>query len=67
MDDILLLFRLFPKKKIQAVWKEKVLSQEPLYHRLNRLYAFLLFDLKDPDRFIRDCVHKRFKSIQCRD
>jgi len=67
VDDINALFRLFPKGRIQAVWKEKMLSQEPLYHGLNRLYAFLFFNLKDPDRYIRDHVNKRYKSIQCRD
>jgi hypothetical protein len=67
LDDIHSLFQLFPKKRIQAVWKEKILSQEPFFHGMNRLYAFLLFDIKDPDRYIRDCVHKRYKSIQCRD
>ena len=66
IDEVNDLFRLFPKIKIQGVWKEKMLSQEPLYHGLNRLYAFLYLGIKDPDRYIRDFIHNRYQSIRCR-
>ena len=67
IDDIKLLFRLFPKKKIQIVWKEKILSLEPLYHGMNRLYALLFFGVMHPDRYIRDWKNQRLKSIQWKD
>jgi hypothetical protein len=67
IDDIHSLFQLFPKKRIKVIWKEKILSQEPLYHDLNRLYAFLFFYIKDPELYIRNHVRKHFKSIQCMD
>ena len=67
IDDILHLFKLFPKRKIQQVWKDKMLSQEPMYHGLNRLYAFLLFDIKNSDRYIRDFKRKHYKSVICKD
>jgi len=63
IEDVQSLFSLFPKKKIQKVWQELVLSREPLYHNLNRLYAFLLFDIKNPDRYIRYYKNKHIKSI----
>jgi hypothetical protein len=63
IEDVQTLFFLFPKKQIQKVWKEVVLSSEPLYHNLNRLYAFLLFDIKHPERYIRYYKNKRTKSI----
>jgi hypothetical protein len=66
IDDIKVLFQLFPKRKIQKVWKEKMLSQEPMYHGLNRLYSFLLFDIKNPDKYIRDFKNKRLKSKICK-
>jgi len=53
IDDIINLFKLYPKQKIRQVWKEKILVQEPMYHGINRLYAFLFFDIKNPDRYIR--------------
>ena len=63
IEDVQALFLLFPKKQIQKVWQDGVLSHEPLYHNLNRLYAFLLFDIKHPDRYIRFYKNKRIKSI----
>jgi len=67
IDEILCLFKLYPKKKIQKVWKDEMLSQEPMYHGLNRLYAFMFFDIKNPDRYIRDYKNKHYKSIICKD
>ena len=67
IDSISSLFTLFPKNKIKNIWKVKMLSQEPLYHQLNRLYALLYFDISNPDRYIRDFTNKKYKSIRCRD
>jgi hypothetical protein len=61
IDDVKSLFMLFPQSRIKALWKEKMLSQEPMYHQLNRLYAFLFFNLKDPDRYIRNYVNNKHK------
>ena len=66
IDDILLLFKLFPGRKIQNVWKDKMLAQEPMYHGLNRLYSFLFFNIKHPDRYIRDFKNKRYKKLICK-
>ncbi len=66
IDDIQSLFKLFPKCKIQKVWKDKILSQEPMYHGLNRLYAFMLFDIKNPDRYIREFKNNIYKSRLCK-
>lgn len=66
IDDIKILFKLFPKIRIQRVWKEKMLAQEPMYHGLNRLYAFLFFNIKHPDRYIRDHKNKRYKALLCK-
>lgn len=66
IEEIFALFRIFPKRKIQKVGQEQMLSQEPVYHGLNRLYAFLLFDIKNPDKYIRDFKNKRYKSIVCK-
>ena len=63
LDEVKTLFVLFEKQKIRKIWKERMLSQEPLYHGLNRLYAFLLFGIKHPDRYLRDHASKRIKSL----
>lgn len=53
VDDINKLFILFPKEKIREVWQERILSQEPYYHDLNYLMAWLYFDIEDPEKFIK--------------
>ncbi len=63
IEDVKSLFVLFPQSRIKALWKEKMLSQEPMYHQLNRLYAFLFFNLKDPDRYIRNYVNQKRKAV----
>lgn len=67
IDDIRSLFKLYDKRRIKTIWKEKMLPQSPMYHGLNRLYAWLFFGIKNPDRYIRDAVSKRYRSIQCKD
>jgi len=67
IKDINNLFSLFSEEKIRKIWKDRMLSQEPMYHQLNRLYAFLYFNIKDPDRYIRDYIYKKHRLIQCRD
>jgi hypothetical protein len=66
IEDIHALFKLYPKAKIQKVWKELMLSQEPMYHGLNRFYAFHLFNIKNPDRYIREFRNKRLKFLSCK-
>jgi hypothetical protein len=66
IEDIKILFKLYPKTRIQRVWKDTMLSQEPLYHGLNRLYSFLLFNIKNPDRYIRDYKNKHSKKRICK-
>lgn len=67
IEDVRSLFVLFPQSRIKALWKEKMLSQEPMFHQLNRLYAYLFFNLKDPDSYIRNYMNQKQKAIQCRD
>jgi len=64
IEDVSKLFSYFPKSVIKRIWKKKMLVQEPMYHNLNRLYAFLYFDIKNPDRYVRGSVLKREKSIK---
>jgi len=64
IDDIDTLFTIFPKKMIKDLWKELIIPEGPAYHKVNILYAFFYFDISDPERYIRDAIRKRLKSIQ---
>lgn len=57
------LFTIFPKELIKEIWKEFII---PLgsYYKLNILFAFLYFNIKDPERYIRDSLRKRMISLQ---
>lgn len=59
IDDIDLLFNIFPKKVIMKIWKEYMIPQGPSWEKLNALYAFLYFDIEDPERYIRDSLRNR--------
>lgn len=64
IGDINTLFTIFPKKMIKDIWKELIIPQSTAYHKVNILYAFLYFDISDPERYIRDAIRKRRNSLQ---
>jgi hypothetical protein len=51
--EIKLLFQLFPKYYIQKVWRERLVSQEPYYHSLNKYMAYIFFGIKNPDKYLK--------------
>lgn len=63
IEDVQALFYLFPKKDIKKVWQDLVLPRDPLYRNINKLYAFMFFNIEDPDRYIRHYKNKYIKSI----
>lgn len=52
-SDIMLLFKLFPKRYIQKVWRERLVRQEPYYHSLNKYMAYIFFGIKNPDKYLK--------------
>ncbi len=64
LPDIESLFKIFSKKVIKDVWKEFIIPLGSPYYKLNILFAFLYFDIQDPERYIRDTINKRLISLQ---
>ncbi|HOB83963.1 MAG TPA: hypothetical protein PKX27_09775 [Bacteroidales bacterium] len=64
LADIESLFRIFSKKVIKDVWKEFIIPLGSSYYKLNILFAFLYFNIKDPERYIRDTIRKRLISLK---
>jgi hypothetical protein len=64
--DLKKLFFLFPYKKIREVWKNQLCIQEPYYHGLNTMLAYLYFDIKNPDRYLKTISKRNFKSLKQR-
>ena len=62
-DDIKILFEIYPKKHIKRVWKEKLCPLGQYFGRMNILYALVLFDVKNPERYIRVQRNKHIRNI----
>jgi len=64
--DLNRLFLLFPYKKIREVWKNQLCTQEPYYHGMNTMLAYLYFNIKNPDRYLKTIRNKHLKSLKQR-
>lgn len=53
LDDIDLLFSIFPKNKIKTVWRERMVIQNDYYYSLNRFFAWYYFGIRRPDRYLK--------------
>lgn len=67
IDEIIMLFQSFPKNRIKKIWQEKIIRLEPMYHNLNRMYALLFFNIKNPDRYISNHKRKILNHLLCKD
>ncbi|MFW6370542.1 MAG: hypothetical protein ACOC10_04975 [Bacteroidota bacterium] len=52
-DEIDDLFQIYNSDYIKKIWEQKVLTQEPYYHSLNRLMAYKYFGINNPDEYIK--------------
>lgn len=63
LEDINKLFTLFSSKKIKQVWRSRVVTQGDYYHTLNKLLAWMYFDIKYPDRYIKTTISKHINLL----
>jgi len=63
LEDINLLFTLFSSKKIKRVWRSRVVTQGDYYHTLNKLLAWMYFDIKNPDRYIKTTINQHCNQL----
>jgi hypothetical protein len=52
-DDIMKLFEIYPKTQVKEVWKNHLCPLGDYFGRMNVLFATVLFDIKNPERYIR--------------
>ena len=64
LDDINKLFKLFPRKKIKQIWRDRLVIQGDYYLRLNKLLAWMYFDVKNPDRYIKTTIRKHINQLE---
>ena len=61
-DDIMRLFAIYPKAQIKDVWKKRLCPLGDYFGNMNYLYAAVLFDVKNPKRYIRIQKNKFLKD-----
>lgn len=64
IDDINKLFKLFPNRKIKRVWRNRLVIQGDYYRSLNKLLAWLYFDIKNPDKYIRTAMSQHVNKFK---
>ncbi len=52
-EDLHRLCELYPMKRIQRVWREKMVSQGDYYGIINWLLAVMFFDIKEPEKYLK--------------
>ena len=52
-EDLHKLSALYPMKRIQNVWRERLVSQGDYYGIINWLLAVMFFDIKKPDKYLK--------------
>lgn len=53
IDEINLLFQIFPYKKVKQLWLENVVVQGERYYTLNYFFAWYYFHAKSPRAYVK--------------
>ena len=62
IDEINLLFRLFPYKKIKKFWLENVVVLGERYYSLNSFFAWYYFHAKKPRTYVKAMATKQLNK-----
>jgi len=63
IDDINKLFTIFPYKKIKQVWRSRLVIQDDYYRKLNKFLAWMYFDIKNPEKYIKRTVNQHIHKL----
>lgn len=63
LDDIDLLFRLYPYRKVKRVWLDCLVPQEGYLYTLNRFFAWYYFRVRRPDAYLKSMVTRRLNRL----
>lgn len=66
IDEINLLFKLFPFHVVKNAWIKNVVAQGERYYQLNAFFAWFYFDAKRPEAYVKSMatrmLNKRLKA-----
>ncbi len=63
LDDIDLLFKVFPKDKIKRVWLNELVPQGDYLSSMNHCFAVIYFDIKNPNQYLKSMETRHFNKI----
>lgn len=61
-DDVVRLFNIYPKTQIKNVWKNNLCPLGKYFDRMNYFYAVVFFDIKNPQRYIKNQSNRYIKN-----
>jgi hypothetical protein len=65
IEEINQLFLLYPKSKIKAAWRDRLVVQGDGYYTLNNFIARVYFKVKNPDAYFKRVTTNYLTKIQC--
>ena len=63
MPDIDLMFELYPRKRIQQVWRERMAIQGEYMQMLNIMIAMYYFGIKEPEKYLARVEQRHINKI----
>ena len=63
MEDIALMFELYPRKRIRQVWRERMAIQGGFMEMLNIMIAMYYFGIKDPEKYLAKVERQHINKI----
>lgn len=63
LDEIKLLFSIFPFKKIKDAWKKLLVPEGEYLYTLNRFFAWYYFKAKNPDAYLKSLQTRHLNSM----
>ena len=63
MPDIDLMFELYPRKRIQQVWRERMAIQGEYMQMLNIMIAMYYFGIKEPEKYLARAEQQHINKI----
>ena len=63
IDDIDLMFEIYPRKHIQQVWRNKMAIQGEYMQRLNIMIAMYYFGIKEPEKYLAKVERQHINNL----
>ncbi|MCD8044004.1 MAG: hypothetical protein LUH10_13165 [Tannerellaceae bacterium] len=63
IEDINLVFQIYPKSKIKKVWLEELVPQGDYLINMNLCFAVIYFNIKKPKQYLKSMETRHFNKI----